>query len=113
MIVEIAELIGCELDGVSEEVFSTNRTLIDATAYRLGSLGEYVNRLSPELKARHPHVAWRKIYSMRNALFHDYEGVLAIRLWVAAGDPLAELVAVCLAELTDKNANPGSPAASP
>ena len=84
----------------------------DLAAYRLGSIGEYVNKLAPELKARHPHVDWQRAYDMRNALFHDYDGVIPRLLWDAAHEPLTGTVSVCRAELEAKTTNPG-PAAGP
>lgn len=99
MIVHLAGLIRAELDNLTRDEFLADQNQIDLTAYRLGSAGEYGKKLSPELKQRHPTIDWRGMYDMRNALFHDYEGVLASRIWAAAGAPLAQLVEVCQVEI--------------
>ena len=104
MILEIAERLRAELDPIARDEFLDSQNQIDLAAYRLGSIGEYVNKLSEELKARHPHIPWRQVYDMRNALFHDYEGVVGALLWAAAGQPLTEIVAVCRAELEVRRA---------
>ena len=99
MMVELASLIRAELDQLTETRFSASRIKVDATAYRLGSVGEYANKLSSELNQRHPAIRWQQVYGMRNVLFHDYAGVLPERLWAAAGEPLSALVTMCRAEL--------------
>jgi|SRR5215213_8293841 len=55
--------------------------------YRLASerivelIGEAATRISPELRARHPHVAWREMIGMRNRLIHGYDAVDVAIVW--------------------------------
>lgn len=44
-------------------------------------MAESTQRLSEELKAAHPAVAWRSIAGFRNVLVHDYLGINLIRVW--------------------------------
>lgn len=104
MIVHLAGLIRTELDRMTRDEFLEHQNQIDLTSYRLGSIGEYGKKLSPELKERYPTMNWRGMYNMRNALFHDYEGVLASQVWAAAGAPLAQLVEVCVIEINRRSA---------
>lgn len=55
----------------------------DATFYRLQTLAESTQRLSPELKDRHPDIPWREIASMRNHLVHGYQQVQTDLVWKA------------------------------
>lgn len=101
-ILDIAQRVKEQIRDIDRDHFIGSRNEIDMAAYRLGSIGEYVNKLSSELKARHPQIDWRSVYDMRNALFHDYDGAMPAILWQVAGLPLTELIAVCRAELDAK-----------
>jgi uncharacterized protein with HEPN domain len=65
-IVELIELIRDSLLDSSESDFLADRMMGDATALRLGSIGEASRKLSQELIARHPEIEWRKMYALRN-----------------------------------------------
>lgn len=49
----------------------------------LGVMGEAANRVSPELKAQHPEVPWRRIVNMRYLLVHSYDAVRLDIVWGA------------------------------
>lgn len=53
----------------------------DAVLRNLEVVGEAVKQMSDQLKARHPHVAWRRIAGMRDKLIHDYFGVNLQLVW--------------------------------
>ena len=44
----------------------------DAALYNLMILGEAVNGLSDETKARRPEIPWREIAGLRDLLAHEY-----------------------------------------
>jgi uncharacterized protein with HEPN domain len=46
-------------------------------------IGEAASRLSPELRARHPDVAWQGPIDMRNRLIHGYFDLNVDRIWEA------------------------------
>lgn len=98
-ILDIAARVKEQISLIDRGAFLASRNEIDMAAYRLGSIGEYTNKLSSELKTRHSGIAWRDIHDMRNALFHDYDGALPAILWEVAGRPLTDLIAVCRIEL--------------
>lgn len=77
----------------------TDRDELDLSAYRLAVIGEAANKLTPELKARHAHIAWSAMYTMRNIIIHDYASVDASRIWQTFQHDLAPLADVCREEL--------------
>lgn len=59
--------------------FADTRTQ-DAVLRNLQVMAESTQRLSEELKAKHPAVDWRNIAGFRNVLVHDYLGVNLVRV---------------------------------
>jgi uncharacterized protein with HEPN domain len=47
----------------------------DAIIRQLAIIGEATKRLSPELRDRHPEVAWRRMSGLSDVLVHDYMGI--------------------------------------
>jgi len=50
--------------------FLSDRMVQDAVLRRLETLAEAANRLSAELKVRHPGIPWRAIHGFRNVAAH-------------------------------------------
>jgi len=100
--VELIDRIGAHLDRVDEASFTSDRHLIDATAYRLLHVGENAMRLSQQLQARHPKIPWRSIGDMRNYLAQDYGDSNLVMVWATATYNLEPLRAMCEAELAEK-----------
>jgi uncharacterized protein with HEPN domain len=73
-----------------------------ATLHWLEIVGEAANRVSDDVRARHPEVPWRAIIDFRNLLAHGYEYVLLDRVWqviVADLPPFEEQIRAILDEL--------------
>jgi uncharacterized protein with HEPN domain len=98
-IVEAIELIRNSLAGVDRAAFLDDRTKGDATALRLAAIGEASRRLSEELRARHPDIAWRQIYALRNIVAHHYFDLKYEILWKVVAEHLDTLEVACPAEL--------------
>jgi len=65
-------------DGV--DFFSDLKTQ-DAVLRNLQIMAESTQRLSSELKATQPDIAWSYIAGFRNVLVHDYLGVNVTTVW--------------------------------
>jgi uncharacterized protein with HEPN domain len=99
-IVELIELIRESLVGTDEAEFLLDRIKGDATALRLGAIGEASRKLSGELQQRHPHIEWRKMYGLRNIVAHHYRQLNYSILWEVASGTLDPLEEACRDELS-------------
>jgi uncharacterized protein with HEPN domain len=59
---------------------------------------EASRHLPEDLKARHPHIPWRKVAGIGNVLRHNYENVAPAVIWKLAQTDLPELLSACLHE---------------
>jgi uncharacterized protein with HEPN domain len=64
-------------------------------------ISEARHHLPDEMKARHPHIPWRKVAGIGNVLRHDYTRVAADTLWRVVQDGLMVLEQVCRAVFGD------------
>ena len=63
------------------KAFDDSDLIQDAVLRNLQTLAESAQRISEDLKARHPEVEWRAISGFRNVLAHDYLGINLERIW--------------------------------
>ena len=78
---------------VGREVFLATPHWQDAVIRQLEIIGEATKRLSAEVRARHPGIAWRRIAGMRDQLIHNYMGVDLQLVWEVTQQNLPELKA--------------------
>jgi len=62
--------------------FLNDRLVQDGTIRNFMVMGEAVKRVSPELREKHPAIAWKKIAGMRDKLVHDYLGIDKVAVWL-------------------------------
>jgi uncharacterized protein with HEPN domain len=55
-------------------------------------VGEAATRVSEDLRARHPQIAWRPIISLRNRLIHGYDAVDLDILWQILHEDIPPLI---------------------
>ena len=60
------------LKGVTEKEFLKNDILQNAVLMKLVVIGEAANRVSEDLRKRHPEIEWRPIIGFRNIAVHAY-----------------------------------------
>lgn len=54
------------------------------TAFRLLIIGENANKLSAELRLRHPDLPWHRMVAFRNIVAHEYHRADPNLVWEAA-----------------------------
>jgi uncharacterized protein with HEPN domain len=99
-IVELIQLIRESIAGTDEGEFLGDRLKGDATALRLGAIGEARRKLSGQLRVRHPEIEWRKMYGLRNIVAHHYRQLNYRILWQIATGTLGPLEKACRDELS-------------
>ena len=72
----------------SEEAFLLDEVLPAAILHHLTVMGESIQRLSPELRKRHPEVPWHQIVAVRHRIVHAYFDLDWQILWNAAVDDI-------------------------
>jgi len=87
---------------VGREEFLRTPHWQDAVIRQLEIIGEASKRLSPDVRAEHPEVPWRRICGLRDVLIHDYMSVDLEAVWniVQAGIPRLR---DCVAEILDRD----------
>lgn len=72
------------------EGFEADEKLQYATAWALETLGEASQRLSPEVRARHPEIDWKGMSGFRVMAAHHYMDLSTERIWgIVVGDLFA------------------------
>jgi uncharacterized protein with HEPN domain len=74
--------------GMSFEDFTSDLKTQDAVVRNLSIIGEAVNNISDEAKARNPEIPWNEIVGMRNKVIHEYFGVDEEILWKTVREDL-------------------------
>jgi uncharacterized protein with HEPN domain len=105
-LIYIEECVGRieEYTADGRDSFFDDRKTQDAVLRNLHTMAESVQRLSSEIKARHPGVDWQSISGFRNVVVHDYLGVNLNRVWEIVSADLPELrkeVESMIAEIGD------------
>ncbi|MGH9065014.1 MAG: HepT-like ribonuclease domain-containing protein [Acidimicrobiales bacterium] len=85
--------------GGEEAKFLGDVDVRDATLRRLHTIAESTQRLSPELKARHPEMPWSDVAAFRNRIVHGYLAVDLGRAWAVVERDLPPLAALVRREL--------------
>lgn len=84
------------------DAFLASHTLADAVIRNLQTMAESTQRLSDDLKARHPEIEWLRIAAFRNVLVHDYLGIDVERIWEITQRDVPKLKQAILAMLETK-----------
>jgi uncharacterized protein with HEPN domain len=99
MMIQMIESIQRRNATLTVEQFAESNDDIDLLAFRLSQIGEHSQRLSPEIRNRHPDIPWTDVRGLRNLVVHEYHRVSPARLWLIAENRLEALLDVCRREL--------------
>jgi uncharacterized protein with HEPN domain len=86
-------------EGFDYERFLADMRTFYAITRCLEIISEASRRLSPEIKARHPDIPWRKVSGSGNIYRHDYEDVVHRLVWGTVHEFLPALRAMAETEL--------------
>ena len=75
-----------EYASVGHERFLAESHWHDAIIRQLEIVGEATKQLSPDLRARHPDLPWRRVAGLRDVLIHQYMGVDLEAVWGIVAD---------------------------
>ena len=78
--------------GRSRTDFDGDEVLALATIHAIEILGEAASTLSPDLRRRHPDIAWDLISGTRNRLIHGYIDVDLDIIWTIIKHDLPPLI---------------------
>ncbi len=84
LIAEAIDDIQRRISATQFDVFIADRDEHALTAFRLSIIGESSNKLSVELKSRHPQLPWPDMVAFRNIVSHEYHRVDPGLVWEAA-----------------------------
>jgi len=88
------------VEGFNYEAFLSDTRTFYAVTRCLEIISEASRDLSPEMKARHPHIAWRKVAGSGNIYRHNYENVAHHLVWGTVQEFLPPLRVVVEQELS-------------
>jgi uncharacterized protein with HEPN domain len=80
-ILETIDRIETYTSGKSLDDYLGERMLRDAVERCLEIVSEASRHVPPELKSRHPRIAWRGVADFGNVLRHEYPNVKDPRVW--------------------------------
>ena len=88
---EQTEYLIAASEGMEQEAFLSNQTILLAFERSLEIIGEAVGRLDDEFKASHPDIPWRNIRGLRNIVAHVYWAVDYDVIWNVVTDEIPSL----------------------
>lgn len=80
-ILEAAKLVLEYISGKDKAAFLIDTQCQDAVVRRFAIIGEASRRISDEMKASYPDVAWHEMIGMRNAIIHEYDDIDMVIVW--------------------------------
>ena len=90
-IIASADAIARYLAGFDRDRFLSDEVMCDAVLRRLIVIGEAASRVSADLRARHPAVAWGSARDFRNFAVHGYFSLEWSIVWETAVSDVPKL----------------------
>ena len=79
-----------------------NQLAFDAILFYLLNIGESVNHLNTDIKAKHSNIPWRLIIGLRHRLAHDHNSIKVEIVHKVLDRPLQDLKELCNISLASK-----------
>ncbi|SDY64244.1 Uncharacterized conserved protein, contains HEPN domain [Amycolatopsis xylanica] len=99
--IDAAEQARSLVTGITLDELESDRQRRDALLWNFTVLGEASVKVSDELKAEHPEVAWRRPADTRNRIVHGYWSIDLEILYTTATNRLGDLIKGLRAVLDD------------
>jgi uncharacterized protein with HEPN domain len=80
-ILEASKLVLEYVGDKDKENFLKDAQCQDAVIRRFAIIGAASRRISDEMKATYPDVAWHEMIGMRNAIIHEYDDIDMVIVW--------------------------------
>ena len=90
--------------GNDEEDFTSNIHFQRSCIFSMQQIGEFVKRLSDELKKKYVEIEWREISRFRDFVSHKYDHVDLHQIWLTVLSGIPELKEHCESVLKDLRA---------
>ena len=87
-----AQIILDHVTGVDWDSFYQDILVQDAVIRRLEIIGEASRRISEDFKAKHDHLPWHEMISMRNLVIHEYDAVALPIIWNTINENIPALL---------------------
>jgi len=78
--------------GADFDTFVKDDKSVYAVIRAIEIIGEAAQKVSPEIRERHPEIPWREISKMRNKLIHEYFGINMQVIWQTIHEDLPMLI---------------------
>jgi uncharacterized protein with HEPN domain len=101
LIAEAVDDIQRRMSGADLASFLLDRDEQALAAFRLSIIGENANKLSQDLKSRHPDLPWAEMVAFRNIVSHEYHRIRPERVWDTANS-LDDIAAMAAAEIAQE-----------
>jgi uncharacterized protein with HEPN domain len=79
-------------EGMNKRAFLDDPKTVSAVLHQLLVLGEAGKRISPEFRAQHQDLPWKKIVGMRDKLIHEYDDVDLDEVWKTVRSDVPRLI---------------------
>jgi len=80
------------VEGVSYELFISDREKYDSVILQIGNIGESANHVSKLFRDAHPEIQWTAIINMRHRMVHGYDLIKLEQVWAAATISIPDLI---------------------
>lgn len=79
------------LEGKTYKDLCEDKILFFAVVKNIEIIGEAANKITKELREKHPEVCWNDVIGMRHVLVHDYYNIDARTAWQTSQENLPQL----------------------